>query len=382
MYNLSEILSSFITLVKFKKEYDSTALDSDLMGTSLSGRYFNQGVSSLVTLKNILKILPLTTDLSIPSYSGTDTYGYNDYVTSGGKYYYSLVDSNTGNLVTDTDYWRETTINSIYLRSKVLSSIETILSKTVQSKYLVESEKNFCIGTGEDTVSNSSKKVGFEIRIKGSDHLKMILNRISTQFSVSESFNIYLYRQNTLVYTISATANTDLSWITADKELSQDRWFLFYDQDDLNGEAYNTRFYYNSEYAEIIPFEIDNTETDLLAITSYTQDSYGLGIDFSIFPDLTNTIKQNKMAYAEVLQLQFNYDMLELFRMNPDHIFTILNRRVEGELKEYIEYELKGDGRHSLVSRLDRSLKKLIDSFKGDKMFEKEDNFITFNSYG
>jgi hypothetical protein len=152
----------------------------------------------------------------------------------------------------------------------------------------------------------------------------------------------------------------------------------------LEGEAINTRFVYFSEHCDIIPVEVDNTEDNLLSITSYTENSYGLGIDFSIIPDQTAFIQKNRLSFAETLQLQFNYDMLEMFQLNPDNTISSMERHMASQqITDLLAFELKSDAKHSLVTRLTKSYDKLVKSFEnGDKVFENENNFIEFNSYG
>jgi len=384
-FSLSTILPVFITLNKFKREYNSYDLDDDLMGTSISGKYYNQGVNQLVTVKNIISMLPKSTELTIPAYDVSETYTLGEYVSSGELYYRSLVDDNIGNAVNLTAYWAVTTLYSLLVRKRVYSSIETVLSKSIQSKYLLEGEKVYTNLDGSSTLDNESYFVGFEIRLKGSDHIKQVINRVCTQFSGAKTFNLYLYNQNTLSANIAVTAGAELSWTDVDETVTEGRWFLFYDQDDLDAvEAMNTIFCYHSEFCEILPFQVANATTDFLGITSYTQNSHGLGLDFSVLPDQTTFILENKMSFAEALQLQFNYDMLEMFRMNPDNIFGSTERHLRSEeVIDIINYELKGDGRHSLASKLDRAYDKLTRSFEnGDRVFEREENFVEFNTYG
>jgi hypothetical protein len=384
-YDLSTILPVFITLNKFKREYNSYDLDDDLMGTSDSGKYYNQGVNQLVTVKNIISMLPKSTELTIPTYSASETYSLGEYVLKTSVYYRSLVDDNIGNDVADTSYWAVTTLHSLLMRKRVYSAIETVLSKSIQSRYLLESEKFYTNLDGSSTLSNQSYYVGLEIRLRGSDNIKMVINRICSQFSGAKTFNLYLYNQNTPAATIEVSAKAEISWTDVDQTIGEGRWFLFYNQDDLGSvEAMNSIFSYNSEFCEILPFQVENTTTDFLGITSYIQNSFGLGIDFSILPDQTTFILKNKLSFAEVLQLQFNYDMLEMFRMNPDNIFGSTERHLRSEeVIDIINYELKGDGKHSLASKLDRAYNKLTLSLEnGDIVFERENNFIEFKSFG
>jgi hypothetical protein len=393
-YNLQTIQTAFSSLIKFKRDYVYNSLlgniDSDLLGDSDSGKYFNVGVNSIITLRNIENLMPLSGDIEVPAWSGTTTYGIDECVSSGDSYYRSIVSSNLNNAVNLTDYWSETTLMSIWLREKIKGVYETVLSKSIMANKLFEHIRMYKNADDNDMIANNSNYVGFELRPKNSEHLMLIINRIATQFSADiDSLSLKLYKQNTLAYTISLSSlvagEFSFTNITDEEITEEGRWFLFYDQDDLGDtQAYNWTVYASNGFVDILPFEVVNTTTDFVNdIEAYTFNSYGLGLDISIYGNLTNFIVDNKQVFAEAIHLQWQVNILEQFLLNPDIKINGTQRNIE-DLKDYIIGELKSETRHSVASKLDKAYKILNSSLESNDIALPGDNeqTVTFNTYG
>ncbi len=397
-YDLSEIQSTLLSVVKFKRDFNPTyknILDSTLVGTSDSGLYFNSGISSLITLKNICSLMPNVDQWDIPTYSGATTYSKDEIVTSTSKYYISLVDSNVGHALNLTAYWSESTLESIWLKREIYAVIENVLAKSIKADYLFDHELLYTISNLSDTVENASNYVGFEIRPHNSEHLKMIINQIGAQFTQANTdVNIYLYQNNTL-YTTGTFDNTanEFVWntVTGMEMTGAARWFLFYNQDDISGNATNWNMYQSNKYSrfiEVLPFEVANTTTNFLQdIDGYTSNSYGLGLNMSIKADLTNFIKQNKLTFAETIQLQFGYNMLEMFYNNSEERSNRDSKHIAltEDTKKIILGELKSENEHSLVSRLNKSYWRLRKSLKfGDVALpcDDEESYFSYSNFG
>jgi hypothetical protein len=373
-YDLSVVQSELLSLVKFKRDFDTDYLDSELIGTSISGRYFNSGVPSILTLKNIYSFMPIVTDWSISAYAGATTYAIDQIVSSTAgsvtTYYISLADSNTGKALSNASYWKATTLQSVWLKRKIYDAIEQVLSKSIQTDVLIDHELLYSISDISDTVANEHHYVGFEIRANNSEHLKVIINQVGAQFtSVNTDVPIYLYNQNTLIATGSFdNVANEFSWntLTSFEVTGQGKWYIFYNQDDITGEATNWNFYSAnqfSKFVEVLPFEVVNTTTNFVKdVCAYTQDSYGLGLNLSVKADLTNFIKQNKFAFAECIQMQFAYNMLELFLVNAEMRSNTIEKRTTNIDKDLLLAELKSESKHSFISNLDRAYKNLIKS--------------------
>lgn len=390
-YDLTSIQTDFLGLIKFKRDYNVSSLDSDMVGLSTSGKYYNMGVNPLVSLRNLQAFAPLAADMSVGDWAADVTYSKYDAVVVSGTYYYSLVSPNLNKLVTDTASWSETTLFSIWIRQRLFSIFETVISKAMLADKLFDHAKMYTQADDSDPITNASNYVGFEIRPRNSEHLRIVLNRISTQLSLAQTdLNLYLYNQNTLAATIalSSLAEKELVFTDiTDQDLSgEGRWFLFYDQDDLTGEAYNWPISNPSSYVDILPFEVANTTTDFINdVGAYSTNSYGLGLDFSVYANLTQFIKDNKQAFIEAIHLQWQYDILELFTLNPDVQVSAEGRNIDIQSnREYIIGELKSDARNSLVSKLDYAYKILRRSvdFKEIALPGDNEQAITFISIG
>lgn len=393
-YDLSVIQPEFLSLVKFKPDFDTDYLDAELIGVSLSGRYFNSGVSSVVTLKNIFDFMPLVSNWNIPAYSDMEPY-YTGQIVSNTvasviTYYISLKDVNKGKAVTDTIYWKPTTLQSVWLKGKVYETIEQVLSKSLDTDVLIDHELLYTISDLSDTITETSNYVGFEIRPNNSEYLKIIINQIGAQFTETNTdVPIYLYNQNTQVAsgTFDNVAN-QFSWSdqTGVEITGQGRWFLFYDQAAISGNACNWDFYLANKYSkfvEVLPFEVPNTTTNFMQdVSGYTENSYGLGLNISVKSDLTNFLKQNKFAFPECIQLQFAYNIIEMMVVNSEMRSNTTQKKLQANL---LLAELKAESKHSLVSKLDRAYKILRKSLSfGDVCLPDAtaNSFITHTNFG
>lgn len=387
-YDLSQILTAFLPELKFKADNFTSVLDTELVGVSTSGKYYNSGVNPLITVKNLLAYMPPIDEWSVSAWSGATTYSIGDLVTSTSKYYVSLQNSNLNHAVSSATWWKETTLQSVWIKNKLNGVFETVLSKSILANKLFDHCKLYTIADDSDEITNSGNYVGFEIRPKSSEHLRVILNRIAGQFSGAENLTLYLYNQNTLVTSFNiTTVAKELSFtdITDISISGEGRWFLFYNQDGLTGEAYNYPIT-GTKYVDILSFEIPNTTTDFVnTVVSYGTNNYGLGLDFSVFADLTPFILANKQMFAECIQFQWQYEVLNMFLFNPDVMINNNQRNIDRNvIRENLLIELRGDQRHSLSSQMDRAYKTLVKSLDfGEIALSGENNsYVQFNSYG
>jgi len=390
-YNLTTVQNAFLGLIKFKRDYNSLFdnLDTDLVGNSDSGKYFNVGVNSLITLSNINALLPIDADITISTYSASVTYGIGEYVSYSGAYYRCILAS-LNHIPTNVTYWSPTTKFSILIRQKLNGVYETVLGKSMLADKLFDHIRAYRITNDDDTIANAGNFVGFEIRPRNGDHLKIVLNRIGSQFSANvASLNLYLYNQNTLVATIPIASlvagDFKFTDITDQSMLGNGRWFLFYNQDDLgDASAYNWVMDSPSEFVDILPFEVPNTTTDFVNdVAAYSMNTYGLGLDMSVYADLTNFILDNIQAFAEAIHLQWQYEILEMMLLNPNAQLTNLQRLIDSkDLHDILLGELKGDHRQGLGTRLENAYKNLRKSFAmGTASLPGEnDSTITYQS--
>ena len=109
-------------------------------------------------------------------------------------------------------------------------------------------------GSGKITnkVTKSGALVGFQINLKRSQNLKMIIDKIGTQFDTSQTITFYLYHssQNTFIQTFNVVytktssfewndlTNVSLDYFNSDYN-SGGAFYLMYDEDAISGQAIN-----------------------------------------------------------------------------------------------------------------------------------------------
>jgi len=379
MYNLNDIQAKFFTdkLITFKSSLNSSTsvLDSDLTGVSRSNRYFNSGVNPVINLENIEAMLPVLSEYTITAYNAGTTYGnYNldfsleNVVLENSKYYISIAVSNTGNAVSDTAYWKETTLMSLILKDKICSSIETVITDMIVPNFIEDNKFMYRIAdTTDDLIENKSKLVGYRINPISSDHLLFVINQIGLNFESSEAIELKLYNQNKLINTFSLDSTSNyFEWVDITQlEISSNTgaWYLLYDQSQLSGRAIGDNSIFNNcmyKYANITPFEIDSISeiSDISESNLVYNKTYGLNLNFSISYDLTNFIKQHMLQFAECFQKQFEYDIINLFAYNPDVQSLDRERNLD---TDKLFLEIKSFDGDTVVKKLSSSKKRLRD---------------------
>jgi hypothetical protein len=397
-YNLDTILSEFSGLVTFEPDFTANDLDIDLIQISGSKLRFNKGVHPYVTLQNIFAMMPVTSNWTIATYAAGDTYQKGQITNASSVYYESLQDSNIGNTPSSSPlFWKATTLKSVWLRRQMFSSLEKVLTEVVKTDPLIDHELLYVVTDTNDYIDNNSQFVGFEIRPLNSEHLKVVLNRIGTQFTQANTdLKLYLYSQNTKVaeLLVDSEAN-NFSWntLTENNELygSGKRWFLFYDQDELTGNALTFDFWVAnrvSSFVKFYPFEIPNTTTNFIKdVDGYTSYSYGLSFDLSLLCDITDFITTNKFAFAKAWQLQFCYDMLEMFYYNGSAASNSIERNILNTTQgqDGLLGEIKGENENTIVSKLKVELRRLNKALKFGEVClpcKDENTFFNITNYG
>ena len=394
MYNLNDIQSKFFSdkLITFKSSLNGSTnvLDSDLTGVSKSNRYFNTGVNPVINLENIEAMLPILSGYTITDYAAGTTYGnydvslsVGDVVLESSKYYISIAAANIGNLVTDTDYWKETTLMSLILKDKIRGSIETVITDMITPNFIEDSVFMYRVAdTTDDLIENNSKLVGYRINPISSDHLLFIVNQIGLDFEKSETIEFKLYNQNKLISTFSLDSVAKyFEW----KDITQleitsntGAWYLFYDQDQLTGRAIgNNSIFYNCmyKYANITPFEIDEIAdiADISESNLNFDKTYGINLNFSISYDLTDFVKQHMLQFAESFQRQFEYDILSVFAYNSNIVSNRTERIINTD-RAFLE--LKSFESDTVIKKLTLSKKKLRNTLA---KFGYKDNAFAIN---
>lgn len=392
MYDLNAIQVKFFSdkLITFKNSLnsDTPVLDSDITGISKSKRYFNTGVHPVINLENIEAMLSDLSTYTIAAYAAGTTYdNYNntfsldDVVTDSSKYYISVASGNVGNAVSDTTYWKETTLMSLILKDKIRTSIEVVLSDLIVPNFIEDNVYMFRVAdTTDDLIENTGKLVGYRINPISSDHLLFIINQIGLDFEKDETIEFKLYNQNKLISTFSIDSTAELfEWVDiTELEITSNTgaWYLFYDQAELTGRAIgNNTVFYNCmfNYANVSPFEMDSISDlpDIDDSNIVLDKNYGLNLNFSVSYEMTNFIKQHMQQFAECFQKQFEFDMIGMFVYNPDAVSSLRERNLD---YERLVLELKSFDFDTVIRQLSNAKKRMKATIA--KLGYKDSSFV------
>lgn len=391
-YIISEIQTALFNEVTFRNTLDTDEypLDTSVFGTPESGQYYNDSFA-LLELNNLKYIAPFQEGFNYPVYSSSSIYNTGDVVKDNNDeeiFYTSLTDANQGNPLSDTNNWERTYPFSQWLEKKVRNNVinplfnEVFLKKKLnQTSKSVLTDLNLFEGVGNlyNTIPKEGRFVGMKWQFNSHQNLKLFINRISLQFSGSESFNIYVYHSSQLepiqVVPVTYTkGNGSSEWIVLDEEI-----MLEFDSDDYNSGGYfyigyyenditssAIRYNYNwngackacggnaarwrrhyeqySRYMYVNPFLVLNSNlqgTDLWNIDfdNLTKNqNWGLNFSFRIECDITNFIIKNKSVFTNALiQKAKNWVCEEIVNSDRDTEFT-------NKMKSQALYNLSSEG--------------------------------------
>jgi hypothetical protein len=305
-------------ILTFAEDFSTTTnLDSELIGASDSGLYWNRGTHPVVTAANLLELLPIT-EFTFSDYAVGTTYekfedsrSRSDIVLSGGKVYQSLVASNIGNdPVSSPTQWLETNIESLRIKSFIWSVEDSVSSALSINRKLIENQ--YIYNVGDQTVTLPNDFSGWVFEPKGSDYVNIRINQIALQALTSSPVNLYVINQNTLVDTIVLNPQDgklvfeDSNYVISGKGRFI---FAFDSQDVLSNNAFNSPLK-NKGFVGYPVSGIGATAED----AEYTEVSNGNGLNFNIsaYLDSDEFISNNKIDLAKFYQAQFEMDFLNM----------------------------------------------------------------------
>jgi hypothetical protein len=297
-------------------------LDSQLTDIPSSGLYVNSGVHPSITLENLLEFLPKT-NFTFSDWDNSTEYevfetsrNKKDIVTSDAKIYQSIKEG-TNNEVTDTDYWLETNIESLRIKSFMQKVKDRVYSDLSLDKRLISNQYIYENGDTETTLSNDYS--GWVLEPKGSDYVSMKINQVSIQKDGVTPINLYVIQQNTLKDTISITPNNgEISFQDVDIVLSGKGVFkLVIDSTDVY-----------TENATIDPLKFDGFVAYTTSGTGdnpqgakYTYNTYGngLGLNITAYLDAKVYINNNMSWFGSFIRATFEYMCFQMFYHNSNN---------------------------------------------------------------
>jgi len=327
----------------FAEDFSSSVvLDSELRGTPESGLYLNRGVLPILTANNLLSILP-NEDLIFSAWDEATIYSKfsdskvkSDVVSYESKVYQSISATNINNLPTDTDYWLETNIESLRIKSWLWTVEDNLLSQLSLHKKLIENQ--FIYDVGESLITLPNDYAAWVFEPKGSDYVKIKINQMALQANTTTPITVSVVNQGAVADTITLNPNNgllefeDVGYTISGKGRF---FFVFPSQEVYSDNAFNDPLKYNGF---VCYPAIGQGSTPQGA--TYTETSYGNGLNFNVsaYLDSSNYITNNILHFGKAYQAQAEMDFIQMLRFNSN-VRTNLEQREIGVDKNYLDFQ-------------------------------------------
>ncbi len=312
-------------ILTFAEDFTNTvSLDAELTGTPESGRFFNKGVHPDVNVNNVLAFLPYET-YTFTTYDPDAIYGKyddsnkrSDIVTYNGLIYISQRENNKGNIPgtgTTSYFWLLTNIESLRLRSFINDCKKNVISALSLDNRFIENQ--FIYNYSRKALTLPGNYAGWCFSPKNSDYVKIRINQICLQATTTGPVDLYVINQGRLVTTFQLfPQNGMLVWEDYDYELEGigDVYFVIDSIEVLSNSPYNDAL----KYTGFVAYPIIGTGVTPEG-AEYVESSHGNGLNFniSVYTDTTSYLTNNMKHFSRLLQLQFEYDAMQLFVYNP-----------------------------------------------------------------
>lgn len=338
----------------------------DLLESS-SGLYFNDE-HPLLTIENLRRIADTFSEYTYSAYNAGTTYSKGDMVTSGGNYYASVVDSNTGNLVTDTDYWRETSPFNEWLRKRTLAGIRKFFADWTHTKaelgtiktLLKRSQVLHFPGYDAPEIPATTKDwIGWRIVPSPYPDVVLTIDRVALHLRDGQNVTLRLYKDGSTTATatqvVTATGN-GVFWAEPGWVLERGSfYYVAYDRSGLTAKVLNSidnmerhNWYYDRfpgvlPYAEISAFQHDgpgdSTWADLTDYQTNTSN-FGLNMMISAKCDYTSLLIDHKKLFASPIAKAVAIVCLKELAANAN---ANINRHQANIDPARVYYEIEGD---------------------------------------
>ncbi len=330
-------------ILTFAEDFSSSVnLDSELRSTPESGLYLNRGVLPILTANNLLSVLP-NEDLTFSGWDETTSYSEfstskdkSDIVSYEDKVYQSIADDNLDNLPTDTDYWLETNIESLRIKSWLWTVQDNLLSQLSLHKKLIENQ--FIYDVGDTLITLPHDYAAWVFEPKGSDYVKIKINQMSLQADTTDPVTVSVVNQKSIVDTITLNPNNGLlEFEDVNYTISGKGRFLFVfpSQDVYSENAFNDPLRYNGFVCYPLIGQGDTPEG-----ADYVETSYGNGLNFNVsaYLDSGDYVENNLLHFGRAFQAQAEMDFIQMLRFNSN-VRTNLEQREIGVDKSYLDFQ-------------------------------------------
>jgi hypothetical protein len=330
-----------MSVLTFATDYTTDkVLDSELVGAPESGLFYNQGVHPLVTINNLLKLLPFF-EGTFAAYDNGKTYSnytvtrnFDDVVEYDGKLYSSKVDNNVGNQPDSSPIqWLETNIESLTIKSFIHSvKLNMYSALGLQNKLI---ERQFYYSIGDEKVTPNEDYFGWMLMPKGSDYVTISIDEIAFQSSVAGPVNLYVVNQHTLLQTIPINSSQTMNFQKIDLELSGfGPFYLLTDKAEVfTKNDYVDPLLFKSFYAQPV---VGNGATPEAADLKDTFQTNGFNFKITTRKSPQKYIEDNLINYANLLQVQFAYDFLKVIKFNANTRLNFVQQLIGAGLDEIL----------------------------------------------
>lgn len=329
---------------------------SQFLTESRSGFYINS-VHPLLTPENIDQSAKNFDKFNYQDWSITEEYKQGDKTTQlGVNYEYINQTPSTGNLVSDTMYWREINNYSDFLTEAYQEGVVRLFNALFSAKKIRSRTKSIFdsmvlftgIANKNRLVANEDSFVGIRVRMRrGERSIVTLLNEISTHFTevVDIPFYIYHTSQNEPVFVGSLNhtkpnssqwhkqTGIQLRYLSDDYDAGGD-FYMGYKQSDLNGQAFDRDLNWNkapcnceplwynnyqqySKYIDVLGFKVPESEIvndtifDVDKVELVSTSNFGLNFKVATKCDIATFINQEEVIFADALRYSIGLVLLE-----------------------------------------------------------------------
>lgn len=346
------------------------ALDEELTLIPSNGIYLNSGVHPMVNLSNLLAFLPIQ-DYTFENYNAATEYqpyrktrNTKSIVIDNGNLY-QCIQTSQGNAVSNTDYWLETNIDSLRLKTFVYKVYDKVFSNLSIENRLIDNQ--YLYELGEFSYTPEGDYFGWVIEPKNSDYVRLTINELSLQNTQSGPVNVYVVNQGQLIDTLviqggNGVVNferTDYSFYG--KGVFH---FLIESEEILRKNKFVDWLRYDGFVA--YPVTANGLSWDALNVRP-SGSANGVGLNISATLDSDIYILNNLKNLASYVRSTFEYMTFQVFAQNSN---SRLNAQVRDQLdSKVIMAELKDKDTDTVLTRYTNQRKEALNAIK--KTFDK-----------
>lgn len=343
-------------------------LDSELIGTPETGYFLNSGVHSYINLANLVSLLPKV-DYTFSTYDNAATYGkfsesqqLSDIVLDSGKIYQSIQASNTGNAVSDEDFWLETTQEALRIKTFFYRSYRMALQKLNLTRRLLDNQYLYNLvelNRNETETALSGDYAGWCFEPKGSDYVSIRINEMSLQAKTATPQSVYVVNQGQLVTTLTVNPNADGRLVFEDVGYTVSGKGVFYFLVDAQTVLTNGAVVDPLKFNGFTAYTcIGIGATPEGSEYSYNTSNNGLGFNISASFDGGKYVENNKVDFGRYFQAAWQLDVLNCFLYNA---YNRSNRDERNVIdKQLLINETKVTNAETAVKHFNQELKKAI----------------------